>query len=336
MSRPDLLGALRAATPAAPPELRQRVRELATTSSPARRRSGWRLPLTGVALAAVAAAAAAALIVLPGSSRPRARSAPSVVAAQAPLPRSFAAPAPAVSPALSGAASPAVVLPAPSPIRAQSYGATLSLRLSDGSAVAAAARRAVQIAQALGGYPQSVKVSVGARSGSAKIVLRVPRNRVSEAIVRLSSLGRVVGEHVSIVDLQAGVDATGLRIVRLERELAVAIHEPQSAATQKLVAALSTQIEGLQRARAATLRSARDATVGLDLGTVAPPRHIRTHPHAVHRGPFHTLGRIFRLAGIGAVYVLAIGTPLAVLGVLLWLLASRIRRRKEERLLSRS
>ena len=335
MSRPDLLGALRQATPAAPAALRERIRELATAASPPPRRLGWRRPLAGFALAALAAAAAAALVLLPGSGRPRAEVAPTIVGAQVPLPRNLAAPAAGARPAFSPAASSALPLPAPSPNRAQSYGASLRLRLADGSAVAAAARRAVQIAEALGGFPQSVNVSVGARTGSAKIVLRVPRSRVGEAINRLSSLGSVVGEHVSITDLQAGVDATGRRIVRLERRLAAALHAPQTAANQKLVAALSSQIEGLQRARAATLRSARDATVGLALGTPAPKR-VRPRPRVVHRGPFHALGGIFRRAGIVAVYALAIGTPLAVLAYLGFLLTSRIRRRREERLLSRS
>ena len=144
-----------------------------------------------------------------------------------------------------------------------------------------------------------------------------------------------MGEHVSITDLQGGVDATTRRIIRLKGELTTALHEPQTAATRKLAAALRTRIEGLQRARAATLRGAHDATVSLELAT--PSRRIvRPHRQVVRRGPFHALGRIVRLAGIGAVYVLAIGTPLALLAFLAWLLGSRIRRRKEDRLLSRS
>jgi hypothetical protein len=230
-----------------------------------------------------------------------------------------------------------VALPGLSATRAQSYGATLHLRLPDGPAVAAAARRAVQIAEALGGYPQSVEVSVGARTGSARIALRVPRSRVGAAVARLSALGSVIGEHVSITDLQAGVDTTSQRIVRLERELAATRHEePQTAATRRLIAALTAQIEGLQRARAATLRAARDATVTLDMATPAA-KAAHPHPHPrVHHGPFHELGVVFRALGVGAVYALALGTPLALLAAGLWWLGGRLRRRREERLLSRS
>jgi hypothetical protein len=40
--------------------------------------------------------------------------------------------------------------------------------------------------------------------------------------------------------------------------------------------------------------------------------------------------------GIGAVYALAIGTPLVVLALLVWLAVRVIRRRREDALLSRS
>ena len=74
------------------------------------------------------------------------------------------------------------------------------------------------------------------------------------------------------------------------------------------IAALTTRIERLQRAEAATLRAARYATVSLHLATPAPvvPKH---HGH----GPLHGLGVAFRWIGIGAVYGLALGVPALVL-----------------------
>ena len=332
MSRPDLLTALRAATPPAPPELRAHIRELATAASPPPRRLGWRVPLARIALVSIAAVAA--VVLLPGSSGQRVEGGAPVVAAQTPRPH-LPALAPAASAAVPAAPSRAVALPGPSATRAQSYAATLSLRLPDGSAVARAARQAVQIARALGGYPQSAKVSVNARAGTASIALRVPRGRVSDAVNRLSSLGTVVGERVSITDLQGGVDATTRRIARLEGELAATLREPQTVETEKLAAALRARIDGLRGARAETLRGARDATVSLRLATAVRPS-VRAHRQVGRHGPFHALGRIFRLAGIAAVYALAIGAPLAFLALLVWLLGSRIRRGKEDRLLSRS
>jgi hypothetical protein len=345
VSQPDLLTALREATPTAPDELRARVRELtAVAGAPKRRRPGWRLALVVVALAAVAAGALASALLEPASRegapvehRPAVPGPLNVLSAgfgKASSSGTAVAGAPAARAASSGAlASPA--LPPPSPNRAQRYDATLYLSLRDGLAVAAAARRAVEIAQALGGYVQATKVKVSAAAGSASVVLRVPHARVGQAVAELSALGRLVGEQVSIADLQAGVDTTGLRIVRLERELAAAINAPRSAASERLVAALSAQILSLQRSRVDTLRGARDATVSLHLATPVR-RPVRPRSHVVHHGPFHELGVAFRTVGIGAVYVLALGTPLALLGFAAWLLGSWLRRRREEKLLSRS
>jgi hypothetical protein len=53
-------------------------------------------------------------------------------------------------------------------------------------------------------------------------------------------------------------------------------------------------------------------------------------------GPFHGLGVAFRDLGVGIVYLLALGLPLALLAGLAWFAAARLRRRREEALLSRS
>jgi hypothetical protein len=177
---------------------------------------------------------------------------------------------------------------------------------------------------------------VSARRGSAEVVVRVPRARVGLAVTRLSGLGTVAAEQVSVSDLQAGLDATGLRIEHLEKSLAAALHASSSPTNTRLVAALEAQILGLQRARAATLAAARDATVTVKLATRAPVvKRPPRHTPAAH-GPFHDLGVAFRFVGIGLVYALALGTPLALLLAALWFGASRLRRRRDERLLQRS
>ncbi len=86
----------------------------------------------------------------------------------------------------------------------------------------------------------------------------------------------------------------------------------------------------LQRAEASTVRSAHYATVQL---------HLETKPTAVPtkhgHGPLHGLGVAFHWIGIGAVYALALGTPLAAIALLSWLAARTIRRRRVDALLSR-
>ncbi len=349
MSRPDLVAALREQTPRAPAALRERVRLVAATAapSPARRRPRRALALA-VVLAALAAAAVAVALLEPGrgSAPGQASGRPPRAGAAAPLPAVSGAVASAgrarvgfgaaLAPAApSPASTTPAVLPAPSPTRAQSYRTTLRLRLPDGAAVEAAARRAVAIADALGGYPRTVEVSAATATGTASLALAVPRARVVVAVDRLSRLGTVTGEHVAVSDRQSGIDALGRRIVRLERELGAAERAPQTPQTRALIAALTAQIEGLQRTRAGSLRSSRDATVTVLLAT-PPARPAPARPHASHPGPFHALGVAFRDLGIGLVYALALGIPLALLAALAWLAASRLRRRREEALLSRS
>jgi len=329
-SQLELVAALRAARPVAPRELRERVRFAASQVPPARRRISWRrapLVLAPVALAAVLAAA-----LLPrgdetptATHNPYAGAAPAAVEAQT-TPGAAAGALRSLAPAATDAAK----VPAPSAGRAQRFQAELTLRVKDAAAVSAAAQEALRIATSLGGHPQTVQVDASGRDGSAYLVLRVPKQRVQTAVQRLSELGKVVGANVRIQDLQAGVDASARQIARLQERLAALREQPQTEETQQRIAALTAQIERKQRARAATLRAAAFATVELRLQT--PPRE---QPVAGDGdGPLHGLGVAFRWIGIGAVYALALGAPLVLLGLLLWLAARAVRRRREEALLS--
>jgi hypothetical protein len=251
-----------------------------------------------------------------------------------PTTASGAAAAPALAPAKAAAVLPATALPAPSPTRAQRYRSTLRLRVATGIEVAAAARRALEIVQGLGGYPTTIEMTTKSATGTASLTLAVPRLRVGTAITRLSTLGTVVEEHVSVSDLQSGINATSRTIARLERQLTVAEHAASTAKTRALAAALTAQIERLQRERAASQRSSSDASVTVVIATVAAKR--APTPHVSRSGPFHDLGVAARDVGIGAVYALAFGVPLALLVAASWFVAARLRRRREERLLSRS
>ena len=88
------------------------------------------------------------------------------------------------------------------------------------------------------------------------------------------------------------------------------------------------KIERLQRGEATTRRNAHYATVNLHLET--PLVTIaQKHKH----GPLHGVGVALTWLGIGAVYALAIGAPVAVLFVLMWLGVRAVRRRRENALL---
>jgi hypothetical protein len=186
----------------------------------------------------------------------------------------------------------------------------------------------------MGGHPTTVNVDAERRAGEAYLVLKVPRTRVQEAVQKLGALGTIVGANVSIQDLQAGIDTTARTIGRLQRQLAELHAEPQTEDVVAQIETLSSRIQNLQRQRAATIRAAYFATVKLHMET----RKAAVAPVAVKHdeGPLHGLAVAFRWIGIGAIYALALGTPLVLLLALLWFLARGVRRRREEALLSRA
>jgi hypothetical protein len=317
MSQPDLLRELRAAKPTAPEELRERIRLVAAQAPPERPRR-WRRVLV-VAVPVVAAAVVAAVVI------PRGNHGSNVVHGVVPPVALRAAGTPAAGPAFSKALAP---LPVPSGTRLQRYAASLSLQVKNATAVSDASKAAVAIASSLGGYQQSVNVTADTGSGYANLVLRVPKTRVTEAVQRMSALGTILSESVSTQDLQAGYNANTRTIARLQAQLASLRAQPQTKRTLIQVEQLTAHIQRLQRQNAATVRASRYATVNLQLTTKAPV--VKHHKP----GPLHGLGTAFRWIGIGLVYALALGTPLALIGLAGWLAVRTLRRRREDRLLS--
>jgi hypothetical protein len=333
MSQRDLVAELRAVQTTAPAELRERVRLIAAGAEPAPPRRFLRRRSL-VLLVPIAAAIAGAVVLTnrggnPGQqelslARPPARA---IVHGAATVPNAALN---AGTAAGSTAAVPKAFTPAPSPTRAQRYGATIGLRVASPRAVSDAVKDALRITTLLGGHPTSVHASASGKSGTADLVLRIPRRHVQEAVTRLSQLGTITSEQVDIQDLQAGIDTTDRTIARLQKQLATLRAEPETPQRDATIAALTTRIERLQRGQAATLRSAQLATVRLHVATPAPPAPV----HQGH-GPLHGIGVAAYWTGIGAVYAVAFGLPLLILGALVFLVVRAVRRRRVDALLSR-
>jgi hypothetical protein len=305
LSQPDVARLLRDARPIAPSELRERVRLVAAEAAPPRRRLvTWRRALV---VAAVVAAAAVAGVLATRSGRQQQQ----VVHGATPERAAVSHAKPKI------AQMPVAAAVAPSTQRVERYSTTLELRVRDAAALSDASKRAVAIAHSLGGYEQRVSVDTARTSGYANLVLRIPKTHVQEAVRRLTALGTIVSENVQVQDLQGRLNATDRTIVRLQKQLADLRAQ--------------TQVERLQRGRASTVRSARYATIALQLTTRTPPAPAQ-HGH----GPLHGLGLAFRWIGIGAIYAVALGGTFAALALVVWLVARSIRRRRDDALLSRS
>ena len=306
---------LRAHAPQAPASLRVRVLELEPRRTPSRRL------VVVLAVAVLIAIAAAVVHGLLSSSKHQTTLQRAVVGA-AKAPHVYAN-APSVAGGAFGAAT----------TRLQQYEATLELRVKD---VPNATTRATRIATALGGYAQSVQYS--SSSKSASLVLRVPVADVKTAIARLTALGTIVSQNLSVTDLEHDLQVESAQIEQLRRTIAAleaALRNPSLPDAQRII--LQIRLANAKRAlserlhaRTGTIAAGQTARISVELGTkhaVVPPAH--------HRG---RLGRIVHSAvgflGLEAaivLYALIALSPLALVTALLWSLREA-RRRRDERL----
>jgi hypothetical protein len=325
---------LRAHAPRAPQSLRTQVLALEPRRSPSRK-------LVFVLAAALAIAVAAAIVHGLVSSGPKQqqaalyRNTPAERKAFAPVTHGGSGGA-ALSDGQVGAGTGAPALGAPSvagsATRLQRTEATLEVRVKD---VASATTRGTQIATALGGYAQSVNYSSG---GSAFLVLRVPAQNVRTAISRLTALGTIVMQNLSVTDLEHDLQLESAQIAELRHTitaLATALRDPSLPDAQRVI--LQIRLANAKRAlsqrlhaRTGTIAAGTNATISLTLSTKAAVVPV---PH--HRGRLgrmvHSAVGFLGLEGTIVLYALIVLSPIALAAGLLWSLREA-RRRRDERL----
>jgi hypothetical protein len=314
MSQRDVVAELRAARINAPAEVRERVRLIAAEDTTPTRRFTWRRAFV-VALPVAAAIAATIVATRPTEQR-------TVVQGEAATVGSAAQPG-------VGLQQKSFSAIAPSPNRVQRVEATLSVRVPSADDVSAAMQRALRIAKSLDGFPVHVDAASRLNSATADLTLKVPRAHVRDAVTRLSALGTITAEQFDVEDLETGLNQTDRTIARVQRELSRLRAQEQTPAVQRSIEALTSRVARLQRRKAATVRSAHFATIRVHLTTP----HAAA-PQQVHHGPLHRLGIALKWLGIGAIYVVVLGAPVVLVGLLAWLVVRTVRRRREDALLS--
>ncbi|HZT45880.1 MAG TPA: DUF4349 domain-containing protein [Gaiellaceae bacterium] len=333
MSQPELLEQIRTARVPAPPELRARVRALASAvpPPPPRRRFAARRTAFVVVPAAVALAIAGALVAGLADSGRTKRAEPAPVAQ--PLARDAATAREKA--AGSGAAG---SIPA-TPGRAQRYESELTLKVAN---LSAATRRALRLTRSYRGYVRSVEYGSGTQRGNAYLVVRVPVGRVQEAIVSFSALGEIVDQHTSIEDVQPAVDrrfrqmqAIRDLIAKLQARLEnPALTGDERRALEDRLVAERRRLVVLQKEQSALLRQTSFATVSLSLRSAKQAAAAPHRPGRIERA-LDRSGSVLLDELKVALYVLVVGAPLLVV-VALSLAGSRLwRRRVDARLLSR-
>jgi hypothetical protein len=305
--------------PLAPDELRTRVLALEPRRTPSRR-------LVLVIAAAFAVAVVAAVVDGVVSSGPKQQ------------PKALFRNTPALATSVAGGGTNADQLHVRSAIpsvggaatRLQRTEATLEIRVKDVSSATTAATR---VATGLGGYAQSVNYSSG---GSAVLELRVPAQNVRTAISRLTNLGSIVSQELSVTDLEHDLQAESAQIGELRRTVAAlqaALRNPSLPDAQRVI--LQIRLANAKRAlsqrlhaRTGTIAAGTNATISLTLSrkaaVVAPPHHRGRLGRMVHSA-VGFLG----LEGTVVLYALIVLSPVALVAGLLWSLREARRRRIE-------
>jgi hypothetical protein len=320
---------LRASKPVAPAALRAEVRAL----EPRGPRWTFRWPSRRLVLAVAAAALLGSLFVagITGLSRSgNGRSSADAGFGPRLTQRGDArraAPAPTWSTQAQAEKSP---LPAYGPLapatsRLQRYQATLRLRVKNVDGLSAAAKRAMGLANGLGGYVASVQYATRSKGGGATLVLRVPVAKVQTALSRLTALGTILQQHTGILDVTRRVDREALQISQLEQALAKA--SPAQAAL------IRAKLATLRAKHARLLKSARLAKITLALTT--PAQHQAAAPSRFD-STLDDAGSVLLREGEILLYALVVAGPLLLLGGAAVAAARGARRRGDRRLLERT
>jgi Domain of unknown function (DUF4349) len=322
---------LRAAKPAAPETLRERVRAL----QPPPRKPLRRFVLIA-APAVVVVGVGVAIMHGVVSSEPE--PAPRAVAKPQPLPspNTFAP----IDPAPQAERSAATTLP-PSSTRLQQYDVAMRIRVRNLGDLDKATKRAMSLTRRYGGFVAFVDYSTE-RRGDARLVLRVPVDRVQEAIQRFSALGSILAQNISVKDLQQRVNDQTRAIGQLKTDIQriqTRLRNPNLSPGEREQLEYELGVDrrrlaAIQHARSSTVRRAQLARVSLTLTThkaeAAPAGKSRFE---------RTLDDALSVLGAEVailLYVVLVAGPLLVLLVGGILIARSQRRRLEERLLERA
>jgi hypothetical protein len=327
MPSPELALELRAARPVASPELRERVLAVAAREEPRPRRTlpPLRRILLVAAPAVLAIAIGGALIHGLASSGPKKKE---VASAQSSAP-------PTAGPSIQRGAKAGAQfegIPA-TQARLQQYGATLRVQLKNRDDLSDATKRAMRFAR-LGGYVASVRYSAPRDGqGSAAIVVRVPVDRVQDAIEEYSGLGTLLAQKVLITDVTKAVLEQAKEIARLRADIARLERGGVTAGERAQYYAEKARLDYLTKRRAATIRRADLARISLALTT--KPKHAAAPASRFDRTMSDAGHVLVREAEI-LLYALIVAGPLLLLGAAAVGATRLAQRRRDAHLLDRA
>ena len=185
-----------------------------------------------------------------------------------------------------------------------------------------------------GGAMRSVRFpcpAAGEHSDAAQLVMAVPVPNVETLLRSMGGYGEILGRSTQITDAQASIDQTTARIALVDRQIArlqalIASTTGDSSALRRQLAAKVATRSGLESSRLDVRAEVRFAQVAMNVTTVRPTGSA-THRNGFVRAVRSGWHRLLRL-GQRSVSVLVVALPiLAVLAIVGWPLAGRLRRR---------
>ena len=228
----------------------------------------------------------------------------------------------------------------PDATRAQEWDVSLELALRDNARLSEASADAIRTTRELGGFVVSSTVSTQGRDGSARLLVRVPKRRVQEAIALFSDLGTITGQQVSVQDRQGELDRLARRIDTLRIQIAElnaklaqsGLTEPERLRLELRRQRLQGQLNQRTRQRANVSNEVAMAEFDLTLRT---QRAAAVGDSSRFDDAVGDAVGVLAVAGAVAIFLLIVLAPLAVVVLAAFLARRSLRRRGEERLLDR-
>jgi len=194
--------------------------------------------------------------------------------------------------------------------RLQKQDVAMRLRVDD---LSGATQSAVRTTRRLGGFVAGADYATRSEDGNSRLALRVPVANLQKAIASFTQLGTILSQHISVADLQGGLE-------RLDARIAKARH-----------AGHAQTVARLERRRDALIREGTYARVSLQL-TTAKPAAKNVVPGRFDRF-LDTSGDILGKEAIAVLYALVVAGPFVLIAALLFLAERTRRRRSDHRLL---
>ena len=87
----------------------------------------------------------------------------------------------------------------------------MRLRVDD---LSGATQSAVRTTRRLGGFVAGADYATESKEGNSRLALRVPVANLQKAIASFTQLGTILSQHISVADLQGGLDRLDARIAK--------------------------------------------------------------------------------------------------------------------------